>query len=84
MHKHVNSLDEQQIKNLLEPEKFGELLYTLEQIIDQLICEEHEREKLYPDANLRNVDVDEKTAAKLDKDKIDCIQNYEHFKTDTK
>ena len=50
-----------------------ELIYTIEQVVDQLICEENERPTEY--SSLRNVPLNKEVEEKLEKAKIDYLNS---------
>ncbi|KAF8566256.1 hypothetical protein P879_10681 [Paragonimus westermani] len=53
----------------------NELLFHIEQVVDQLICEERERDRSAVETSLRNIPVDPETSEKLSRDRTDYIQS---------
>ncbi|VDP96211.1 unnamed protein product [Echinostoma caproni] len=51
----------------------NEIVYHIEQVVDQLICKEEERDRYSVENSLRNIDVDAETSAKLDRAKQEFI-----------
>ncbi|TGZ59506.1 hypothetical protein CRM22_009012 [Opisthorchis felineus] len=49
------------------------LLYDIEQVVDQLICEERDRDRATTEKSLRDIEVDAETAQKLERDRVDYI-----------
>ncbi|CAL8079736.1 unnamed protein product [Calicophoron daubneyi] len=52
----------------------NEVIFHIEQVVDQLICEERERGLLAAETSLRKVEIDPETSKKLDEDRLDFIQ----------
>ncbi|GAA33635.2 FAM203 family protein GA19338 [Clonorchis sinensis] len=49
------------------------LLYDIEQVVDQLICEERDRDRATTEKSLRDIEVDAEMAQKLERDRVDYI-----------
>ncbi|CAH8482356.1 unnamed protein product [Heterobilharzia americana] len=60
LHKYISKVEEQ-IPPYQTEEKTSnkELLFYVEQVVDQLICEENERDKQYADSSLRKITIDQ-------------------------
>ncbi|KAA0184054.1 hypothetical protein FBUS_05941 [Fasciolopsis buskii] len=74
LHKFENSRRQQFIvKHVSRSQSLNELVYLIEQVVDQLICQEEERDPDLVARSLRSINVDEETAAKLDRAKEEFI-----------
>ncbi|VDQ13302.1 unnamed protein product [Trichobilharzia regenti] len=75
LHKYVSTV-EGQISSSESGEKnlIKELLFYIEQVVDQLICEENERDQNYTESSLREISVDTITSEKLERAKQDYLE----------
>ncbi|CAH8832430.1 unnamed protein product [Trichobilharzia szidati] len=75
LHKYV-SMVEGQVSSSESGEKnlIKELLFYIEQVVDQLICEENERDQNYTESSLREIPVDTMTSEKLERAKQDYLE----------
>ncbi|CAH8448880.1 unnamed protein product [Schistosoma turkestanicum] len=75
LHNYLTKAEEQpQCPETDETVTNKELLFCVEQVVDQLICEEGERDEHCAKSSLREIAVDAKTTEKLDKVKRDYLE----------
>ncbi|XP_018648294.1 hypothetical protein Smp_073200.1 [Schistosoma mansoni] len=75
VHKYVAKAEEQiQCPETDEAVTNKELLFCIEQVVDQLICEESERDDRYAKSSLREINIDTETKEKLDRVKKDYLE----------
>ncbi|KER33388.1 hypothetical protein T265_00707 [Opisthorchis viverrini] len=73
LHKYEGSKLSDGTLNDIEILSTKSLLYDIEQVVDQLICEERDRDQATTEKSLRDIEVDDEMAQKLERDRVDYI-----------
>ncbi|KAK4472648.1 hypothetical protein MN116_003881 [Schistosoma mekongi] len=74
LHKYLSKVGQQTCSETEGIVSNKELLFCVEQVVDQLICEEGERDEHCTRSSLRNITVDTETEEKLEKVKKDYLE----------